>query len=57
MRETNARGEKRGPTEDELALFDALETNDRAAKILARLRAAERDAYRSLPAKYSTMRA
>ena len=30
MREANARGEKLGLTEDELAFYDALETNDSA---------------------------
>jgi type I restriction enzyme R subunit len=34
MREANARGEKLGMTEDELAFYDALETNDSAVKIL-----------------------
>ena len=34
MREANARGEKLGLTEDELAFYDALETNDSAVKIL-----------------------
>lgn len=34
MREANARGERLGLTEDELAFYDALETNDSAVKIL-----------------------
>jgi type I restriction enzyme R subunit len=34
MREANARGEALGLTEDELAFYDALETNDSAVKIL-----------------------
>jgi type I restriction enzyme R subunit len=34
MREANARGEKLGLTEDELAFYDALETNDSAVQIL-----------------------
>ncbi len=34
MREANARGEQLGLTEDELAFYDALETNDSAVKIL-----------------------
>ena len=34
MREANARGEKLGLSEDELAFYDALETNDSAVKIL-----------------------
>jgi type I restriction enzyme, R subunit len=34
MREANARGEKLGLSEDELAFYDALETNDRAVKVL-----------------------
>ena len=34
MREANARGEQLGPTEDELAFYDALETNDSAVKVL-----------------------
>ncbi len=34
MREANARGEKLGLTEDELAFYDALETNDSAVKVL-----------------------
>ena len=34
MREASARGEKLGLTEDELAFYDALETNDSAVKIL-----------------------
>jgi type I restriction enzyme R subunit len=34
MREANARGEQLGMTEDELAFYDALETNDSAVKIL-----------------------
>ncbi len=34
MREANARGEELGLTEDELAFYDALETNDRAVKVL-----------------------
>ena len=34
MREANARGEKLGLSEDELAFYDALETNDSAVQIL-----------------------
>jgi len=34
MREANARGEKLGLSEEELAFYDALETNDSAVKIL-----------------------
>ena len=34
MREANARGEKLGLSEDELAFYDALETNDSAVKVL-----------------------
>ena len=34
MREANARGEALGLTEDELAFYDALETNDSAVQIL-----------------------
>jgi type I restriction enzyme R subunit len=34
MREANARGEALGLTEDEVAFYDALETNDSAVKIL-----------------------
>jgi type I restriction enzyme R subunit len=34
LREANARGEALGLTEDELAFYDALETNDSAVKVL-----------------------
>ncbi|HRR83347.1 MAG TPA: DUF3387 domain-containing protein, partial [Planctomycetota bacterium] len=34
MREANARGEQLGLSEDELAFYDALETNDSAVKVL-----------------------
>jgi type I restriction enzyme R subunit len=34
MREASARGEKLGLTEDEVAFYDALETNDSAVKVL-----------------------
>jgi type I restriction enzyme R subunit len=34
MRQTDARGEALGLTDDELAFYDALETNDSAVKIL-----------------------
>ena len=34
MREANARGEALGLTEDEVAFYDALETNDSAVKVL-----------------------
>jgi type I restriction enzyme, R subunit len=34
MREANARGDKLGLSEDELAFYDALETNDSAVKVL-----------------------
>ena len=34
MREANARGEKLRLSEDELAFYDALETNDSAVKVL-----------------------
>ncbi len=34
LREANARGEELGLTEDELAFYDALETNDSAVKVL-----------------------
>ena len=34
MREANARGEELGLTEDELAFYDALETNDSAIQVL-----------------------
>jgi type I restriction enzyme R subunit len=34
MRAANARGEELGLTEDELAFYDALETNDSAVKVL-----------------------
>jgi type I restriction enzyme R subunit len=34
MREANARGETLGLTEDEVAFYDALETNDSAVKVL-----------------------
>ena len=34
MREANARGEQLGLSEDELAFYDALETNDSAVQVL-----------------------
>ena len=34
MREANARGDELGMSEDELAFYDALETNDSAVKVL-----------------------
>ncbi|MGH8183301.1 MAG: type I restriction enzyme endonuclease domain-containing protein [Rhodanobacteraceae bacterium] len=34
MREANARGEQLGLSDDELAFYDALETNDSAVKVL-----------------------
>ena len=34
MREANARGEKLGLSEDELAFYDALEANDSAVQVL-----------------------
>src|ERR1041385_5023423 len=34
MREANARGEQLGLSEDEIAFYDALETNDSAVKVL-----------------------
>ena len=34
MREANARGERLGLSEDELAFYDALETNDSAVQVL-----------------------
>jgi type I restriction enzyme, R subunit len=34
MREANTRGEKLGLSEEELAFYDALETNDSAVKVL-----------------------
>ncbi len=34
MREANARGERLGLSEDEVAFYDALETNDSAVKVL-----------------------
>ncbi len=34
MREANARGEAMGLSEDEVAFYDALETNDSAVKVL-----------------------
>ena len=34
MREDLARGEELGPNEDELAFYDALETNDSAVQVL-----------------------
>jgi len=34
MRAANARGEELGLTEDEVAFYDALETNDSAVKVL-----------------------
>ena len=34
MREANARGEKLGLSEDELAFYDALETNDSAVQVM-----------------------
>ena len=34
MREANARGEELGLSEDELAFYDALETNDSAVQVL-----------------------
>jgi type I restriction enzyme R subunit len=34
MREANARGERLGLSEEELAFYDALETNDSAVKVL-----------------------
>jgi type I restriction enzyme, R subunit len=34
MREANARGEKLGFTDEELAFYDALEVNDSAVKVL-----------------------
>jgi len=45
MREANARGEALGLSEDELAFYDALETNDSAVKVLgdATLRAIARE--------------
>ena len=46
MREANARGEALGLSEDELAFYDALETNDSAVKVLGD--AALRDIAREL---------
>jgi len=45
MREANARGDALGLSEDELAFYDALETNDSAVKVLGddRLRAIARE--------------
>jgi type I restriction enzyme, R subunit len=40
MREANARGEKLGLSEDEIAFYDALETNDSAVKVLGERRCA-----------------
>ena len=34
MREANARGERLGLSEDEVAFYDALETNDSAVQVL-----------------------
>ena len=34
MREANTRGEKLGLSDDELAFYDALETNDSAVQVL-----------------------
>lgn len=36
MREANARGEALGPSEDELAFYDALGTNDSAVQVLVK---------------------
>jgi type I restriction enzyme R subunit len=50
MREANARGEKLGLSEDELAFYDALETNDSAVKVLGdeTLRAIARELVRTV---------
>ncbi|MDT7920361.1 MAG: type I restriction endonuclease subunit R [Meiothermus sp.] len=50
MREANARGEKLGLSEDELAFYDALETNDSAVKVLgdATLREIARELVRTV---------
>ena len=48
MREANARGEELGLTDDELAFYDALETNDSAVKVLG-----DDDAAARSPASWS----
>jgi type I restriction enzyme, R subunit len=50
MREANARGESLGLSEEELAFYDALETNDSAVKVLgdATLRTIARELVRSV---------
>ena len=50
MREANARGEALGLTEEELAFYDALETNDSAVRVLGdeTLRAIARDLVRTV---------
>lgn len=55
MREANARGEALGLTEDELAFYDALETNDSAVKVLGdeTLRAIARELVATLRANVS----
>ena len=52
MREAAARGEALGLTEDELAFYDALETNDSAVKVLgdATLRAIARELVKTVRA-------
>ena len=49
MREASARGEELGLTDDELAFYDALETNDSAVKVLG-----DDDAARRSPASWSS---
>jgi type I restriction enzyme R subunit len=48
MRAAEARGKQLGLTSDELAFYDALETNDSAVKVLGD------DALRAIPASWST---
>jgi type I restriction enzyme R subunit len=52
MREANARGEVLGLSEDELAFYDALETNDSAVQVLgdATLRAIAQELVRTVRA-------
>jgi type I restriction enzyme R subunit len=52
MRQANARGEKLGLSEDELAFYDALETNDSAVQVLgdATLRAIAQELVRTVRA-------
>jgi type I restriction enzyme R subunit len=55
MREANARGEQLGLNEDELAFYDALETNDSAVQVLGdeQLRVIARELVRTVKANVS----